>query len=104
MAVGGVTWAETVKEEEAGEALLLFYCGSPLTAVCDMREPGASLCGPLLFALAPVRAVEAGMAARQMPLLLLLLLMEVLSGACMPGEGQGRYKSSWRWKGDRTRE
>lgn len=29
LAVGGVTWAETVKEEEAGEALLLFYCGSP---------------------------------------------------------------------------
>uniref|UniRef100_A0A4W5S030 Ig-like domain-containing protein n=1 Tax=Hucho hucho TaxID=62062 RepID=A0A4W5S030_9TELE len=42
------------------------------------------------------------MAARQMSLLLLLLL-EVLSGACMPGDGQGRYKSGWRWKGDRTR-
>eukprot|EP00063_Salmo_salar_P044031 XP_014018866.1 PREDICTED: roundabout homolog 1-like isoform X2 [Salmo salar] len=47
-----------------------------------------------------MRAVEAGMTARRMPLLLLLL--EVLSGACMPGDGQGRYKSGWRWKGDRT--
>ncbi|XP_052323959.1 roundabout homolog 1 isoform X2 [Oncorhynchus keta] len=50
-----------------------------------------------------MRSVEAGMAARRMPLLLLLLLLEVLNGACMPGDGQGRYKSGWRWKGDRTR-
>uniref|UniRef100_A0A8C7MCJ3 Roundabout guidance receptor 1 n=1 Tax=Oncorhynchus kisutch TaxID=8019 RepID=A0A8C7MCJ3_ONCKI len=40
------------------------------------------------------------MAARWMPL---LLLLEVLSGACRPGELQGRYTSGWRWKGDRIR-
>uniref|UniRef100_UPI003AAF2424 roundabout homolog 1 n=1 Tax=Centroberyx gerrardi TaxID=166262 RepID=UPI003AAF2424 len=43
------------------------------------------------------------MASGQMPLLLLVLLLEVLSGACVPGDGSGRYKGSWRWKGDRSR-
>ncbi|KAM7399080.1 hypothetical protein PAMP_018373 [Pampus punctatissimus] len=37
-----------------------------------------------------------------MPLLLLVLLGEVLSGVCVPGDGSGKYKGSWRWKGDRS--
>ncbi|XP_061575644.1 roundabout homolog 1 isoform X4 [Cololabis saira] len=50
-----------------------------------------------------MRAPEAGMAGGRMPLLLLVLLVEVLSGACVPGEGSGKHKGSWRWKGDRSR-
>ncbi|XP_061575646.1 roundabout homolog 1 isoform X6 [Cololabis saira] len=50
-----------------------------------------------------MRAPEAGMAGGRMPLLLLVLLVEVLSGACVPGEGSGKHKGSWRWKGDRSK-
>lgn len=60
--------------------------------------------GPRLSAVAPMRASEAGMAGGRMPLLLLVVLAEVLSGVCVPGDGSGKYKGSWRWKGDRSRE
>ncbi|XP_045930679.1 roundabout homolog 1 isoform X5 [Micropterus dolomieu] len=43
------------------------------------------------------------MAGGRMPLLLLVMLVEVLSGVCVLGDGSGRYKGSWRWKGDRSR-
>ncbi|XP_067362484.1 roundabout homolog 1 isoform X8 [Channa argus] len=49
-----------------------------------------------------MQALEAGMAGRRMPLLLLVVLAEVLSGVCLPGDGSGKYKGSWRWKGDRS--
>lgn len=49
----------------------------------------------------PVQALEAGMASGRVPLLLLVVLAEVLS---VPGDGSGKYKGSWRWKGDRSRE
>ncbi|XP_044058652.1 roundabout homolog 1 isoform X8 [Siniperca chuatsi] len=49
-----------------------------------------------------MRASEAGMAGARMPLLLLVVLAEVLSGVCVPGDGSGKYKGSWRWKGDRS--
>ncbi|GLD72301.1 roundabout homolog 1 isoform X5 [Lates japonicus] len=52
----------------------------------------------------PVQALEAGMASGWVPLLLLVVLAEVLSGVCVPGDGSGKYKGSWRWKGDRSRE
>ncbi|KAL7400073.1 hypothetical protein ABVT39_006076, partial [Epinephelus coioides] len=51
-----------------------------------------------------MQGLDAGMAGRRMPLLLLLVLAEVLSGLCVPGDGSGKYKGSWRWKGDRSRE
>jgi len=51
-----------------------------------------------------VQSSEAGMAGGRMPLMLLLVLAEVLSGVCVPGDGSGKYKASWRWKGDRSRE
>ncbi|KAI3353664.1 hypothetical protein L3Q82_004909 [Scortum barcoo] len=50
-----------------------------------------------------MQASEAGMASGRMPLLLLVVLAEVLSGVCVPGDGSGKYKGSWRWKGDRSR-
>ncbi|XP_063763484.1 roundabout homolog 1 [Eleginops maclovinus] len=43
------------------------------------------------------------MAGGRTPLLLLVVLAEVLSGLCVPGDSSGKYKGSWRWKGDRSR-
>uniref|UniRef100_A0A8C5GTM8 Roundabout 1 n=1 Tax=Gouania willdenowi TaxID=441366 RepID=A0A8C5GTM8_GOUWI len=43
------------------------------------------------------------MASGGIPLLLLVLLVQVLSGVCVPGDGPARNKGSWRWKGDRSR-
>ncbi|KAM6933834.1 roundabout homolog 1 isoform 6-T6 [Xenentodon cancila] len=43
------------------------------------------------------------MANGRIPLFLLVLLVEVLRGACVPGEGSGKHKGSWRWKGDRSK-
>ncbi len=60
--------------------------------------------GPRLSAVAQMKALEAGMSSRRMPLLLLLVLVEVLSGVSVPGDGSGKHKGSWRWKGDRSRE
>lgn len=61
--------------------------------------------GPRLSAaVAPMQASGAGMSGGRMPLLLLVVLAEVLSGVCVPGDGSGKYKGSWRWKGDRSRE
>ncbi|XP_028320792.1 roundabout homolog 1-like [Gouania willdenowi] len=42
------------------------------------------------------------MASGGIPLLLLVLLVQVLSGVCVPGDGPARNKGSWRWKGDRS--
>ncbi|KAK5868860.1 hypothetical protein PBY51_009837 [Eleginops maclovinus] len=42
------------------------------------------------------------MAGGRTPLLLLVVLAEVLSGLCVPGDSSGKYKGSWRWKGDRS--
>ncbi|XP_074535032.1 roundabout homolog 1 isoform X2 [Halichoeres trimaculatus] len=50
-----------------------------------------------------MRAPEAGMSGRLVPLLLLLLLLEVLSVVCVPGDSSVKHKGSWRWKGDRSR-
>ncbi|XP_029372602.1 roundabout homolog 1 isoform X4 [Echeneis naucrates] len=49
-----------------------------------------------------MQASEAGMASGRMPLLLLMVLAEILSGVGAPGDGSGKYKGSWRWKGDRS--
>ncbi|TNN73007.1 hypothetical protein EYF80_016797 [Liparis tanakae] len=38
------------------------------------------------------------MAGGRMPLMLLVVLAEVLSGVCVPGDGSGKSKGSWRWK------
>nr|XP_043888951.1 roundabout homolog 1 isoform X9 [Solea senegalensis] len=48
-----------------------------------------------------MQASRAGMAGGRMPLLVVVVLVEVLSGACAPGNGSGKYRGSWRWKGDR---
>uniref|UniRef100_A0A3Q3CV80 Roundabout, axon guidance receptor, homolog 1 (Drosophila) n=1 Tax=Haplochromis burtoni TaxID=8153 RepID=A0A3Q3CV80_HAPBU len=50
-----------------------------------------------------MQASETRMATGQLPLLLLVVLVEVLSGVCAPADGSGKYKGSWRWKGDRSR-
>uniref|UniRef100_A0A672FAR0 Roundabout, axon guidance receptor, homolog 1 (Drosophila) n=1 Tax=Salarias fasciatus TaxID=181472 RepID=A0A672FAR0_SALFA len=51
-----------------------------------------------------MRASETGMAGRRTPpLAVLLVLMQVLSGLCAPGDGSGKHRGSWRWKGDRSR-
>ncbi|KAM8854379.1 roundabout homolog 1 isoform 6-T6 [Synchiropus picturatus] len=52
------------------------------------------------FAAAGTRALELSMAGE--PLLLLVLLTEVLSGVCVPGDSTVKHKGSWRWKGDRS--
>ncbi|KAM4589558.1 roundabout homolog 1 isoform 3-T3 [Fundulus diaphanus] len=50
-----------------------------------------------------MRALEAGMAGRQMPLLLLVVAVEVLTGGCVPGDSSGKHRGGWKWKGDRSR-
>ncbi|XP_036005892.1 roundabout homolog 1 isoform X5 [Fundulus heteroclitus] len=50
-----------------------------------------------------MRASEAGMAGRQMPLLLLVVAVEVLTGGCVPGDSSGKHRGGWKWKGDRSR-
>ncbi|XP_036005894.1 roundabout homolog 1 isoform X7 [Fundulus heteroclitus] len=50
-----------------------------------------------------MRASEAGMAGRQMPLLLLVVAVEVLTGGCVPGDSSGKHRGGWKWKGDRSK-
>ncbi|KAM4589562.1 roundabout homolog 1 isoform 7-T7 [Fundulus diaphanus] len=50
-----------------------------------------------------MRALEAGMAGRQMPLLLLVVAVEVLTGGCVPGDSSGKHRGGWKWKGDRSK-
>lgn len=45
------------------------------------------------------------MASRWMSLLLVAaLLAEAQGGPSAPGDGSGKHKGTWRWKGDRSRE
>ncbi|XP_027901186.1 roundabout homolog 1 isoform X5 [Xiphophorus couchianus] len=62
--------------------------------------PFAALGSPLLHW---TRASEAGMAGRQIPLLLLVVAAEMLTGGCVPGDGSVKQKGGWRGKGDRSR-
>lgn len=102
-----MSWSRANAPREAGqeeeEAFYLFWtsqhiCGR-YDGVCDN-----TLRGFRLSALVLMKASEAGVPGGQMSLLLLLVLAEVLSGDCVPRENSGKYRGSWRWKGDRSRE
>ncbi|XP_016520402.1 roundabout homolog 2-like isoform X4 [Poecilia formosa] len=43
------------------------------------------------------------MAGKQIPLLLLVVAAEMLTGGCVPGDDSGKQKGGWRGKGDRSR-
>ncbi|XP_017271899.2 roundabout homolog 1 isoform X5 [Kryptolebias marmoratus] len=50
-----------------------------------------------------MQASETGMAGGRVPLILLVVVLEVLSGVCVPGDGSGKHKGFWRWKNDRSK-
>lgn len=99
-----VSWPRTNILGKAEENMSLFWISPHNSCVRNDKVWNSTHHGPWISALALMQASQAGMTSRRMPLLLLVVLAEVLSGVCVPGDGSGKYKGSWRWKGDRSRE